>query len=151
MRLTEHFDSSEFRCRCGCSCEEDWIEAIRKTAEILEALRFRINAKVDLCKYKAVTKDGALMDFPIVINCGVRCPAHNKAVGGTDGSYHLSVIDPSVREVAYGGAADTWVPGLPVKLWSQEVKGYFRGHILYIKKKIVHVDRRVGNTYYSEV
>ena len=143
MRLTKNFTLYEFRCRCGCGAEKRHVEAIRKTAETLEALRERINIKVSLCKYKGVTKAGELKDFRIKIRSGVRCPAHNKRVGGVKSSRHLST--------AYEGAADTRVPDLPVEIWSKESRDFFRGHILYLKKNFVHHDRRTGNAYYAVV
>ena len=148
MRLTEHFTLHEFRCRCGCGAEKDWVDEVRITAEILEGLRERINGKQEYVQYRDMA-GSRMKELAINVNCGVRCPTHNKAVKGTDGSQHLSWIDPSVREVAYGGAADTWVRGLPTELWFKETEGLFRGRILYVKKKFVHGDRRVGNAYNS--
>ncbi len=146
MQLTEHFTLHEFRCRCGCGSEKDWVEECRKTAEILEGLRERINSKPEYVRYRDM--GGVRMkELAINVNCGVRCPTHNRKVGGSDGSYHLSWIDPTVREVAYGGAADTYVSNLPTELWFKETEGLFRGRILYVKKKFVHGDRRVGNAY----
>ncbi|RJO60825.1 MAG: hypothetical protein C4542_08225 [Dehalococcoidia bacterium] len=147
MRLTEHFTLREFRCHCGCGAEKDWVEEIKKTAEILELLRQRINTKQEYVKYRKLLDDQSYRELSIAISCGVRCPKHNAAVGGAGKSQHLSEIDKAVREVAYGGAADTSVPGLPAPLWYAETEGFFKGRILYIKKKFVHVDRRVGNAY----
>lgn len=139
MRLTEHFTLHEFRCRCGCGAEKKWVAEVLKTAEILEALRERINLDAALSGYRGYARNGDLRDFRIVIKSGVRCPKHNKKVGGAEASKHLSTN--------YQGAADTWVPGLPAKLWSETLDGFFRGRILYIKKNFVHVDRRVGSPY----
>jgi uncharacterized protein YcbK (DUF882 family) len=139
MKLTKHFTLHEFRCRCGCKAEEAWVEAIRKTAEILELLRERINSKQEYIKYRKLLDNGSFRELPIVIMSGVRCPEHNEKVGGVTGSKHLST--------AYEGAADTTVPGLPSELWYAETEGLFRGRILYTKKNFVHVDRRAGNTY----
>jgi len=138
MRMTEHFTLHEFRCRCGCGAEHDWLSEIGKTADALEGLRERINSKPEYIKYRAQA-GVAWKQLAITVNCGVRCPAHNAAVGGAGHSKHLST--------AYEGAADTWVRGLPPELWFEETEGFFKGRILYIKKNFVHVDRRVGNSY----
>lgn len=67
MRLSQHFDSDEFACHCGCgACGVD--SALVKA---LEALRAKIAG------------------HPIRINSGVRCLTHNSAVGGSPSSQHL--------------------------------------------------------------
>jgi len=148
-QLTDHFTLHEFRCRCGCGAEWDWVEECRKTAEILELLRERINSKQEYIQYREQMLGERYRELPVIINCGVRCPKHNKDVGGAKASYHLSFIDKGIREQAYRGAADTWAPGLPTELWFKETEGLFRGRILYTKKNFVHVDRRIGNAYNS--
>lgn len=65
MRLSEHFDSWEFACRCGCG----QMQVDPRLVAALEALR------------------GAL-GLPIRINSAYRCKAHNKAVGGVTESQH---------------------------------------------------------------
>lgn len=54
---------------------------LRRTAELLECVR-------------------ALLQRPVIVSSGYRCPALNQAVGGTPGSAHV-----------WGGAADIVVPG----------------------------------------
>lgn len=46
----------------------------------------------------------ALFDRPIRVNSGYRCPALNRAVGGSPGSQHMS-----------GDAADVTIPGVDLK------------------------------------
>jgi uncharacterized protein YcbK (DUF882 family) len=81
--LSEHFDRSEFRCRCGCGWDTVDAELIR----VLEDLR------------------RCLMDRPITINSGCRCKMHNALVGGSPKSQHIlgkaadirvEGLDPSV-------------------------------------------------------
>ena len=67
MKLTEHFDSSEFRCKCGCG-QGDWLMA-PELIQALEELR-------------------ELIGKPIIVNSAYRCPRHNAQVGGVDNSYH---------------------------------------------------------------
>lgn len=65
MRLSEHFDSREFRCR-HCSVVKVSDELVMR----LELLR-------------------GLVGAPLVIVSAFRCPAHNEAVGGAPKSRHL--------------------------------------------------------------
>ena len=66
MKLSEHFDSTEFNCKC-CGKGGDKINP--KLIELLEAIRDKVGE-------------------PIHINSGYRCEAHNKAVGGKSHSHH---------------------------------------------------------------
>ena len=67
MKLSAHFCSSEFSCRCGCGFQLVDPELIA----VLERIRLHAGN-------------------PISINSGCRCSAHNKKVGGKDKSLHLS-------------------------------------------------------------
>lgn len=72
-KLSAHFSASEFRCKCGCGRED-----INTTLVVmLEKLRDALNAKA------------------IIVSSGVRCPQHDKAVGGSGNGMHT-----------LGGAAD---------------------------------------------
>ena len=65
MKISNHFDSAEFACKCGCGFDTVSIELL----DVLEDLR-------------------QVWDQPIKINSGCRCEKHNESVGGTPGSYH---------------------------------------------------------------
>ncbi|MDK9357637.1 D-Ala-D-Ala carboxypeptidase family metallohydrolase [Lelliottia sp. V106_10] len=67
--LSEHFSTSEFACRCGCG----FMSISQELIAVLESAR---------CAF----------DAPVTINCGCRCSAHNKAVGGVPNSQHLQGI-----------------------------------------------------------
>lgn len=75
MKLSEHFDSSEFDCHgttCGCGgCGEkmnpDFIDK-------LEKLRYNIGG------------------LPLVVNSGYRCRVHNSNIGGADDSAHCKWV-----------------------------------------------------------
>jgi len=84
-QLSPNFHISEFRCRCGCKGHNDpkVLANLKVLAAALEKLR-------DLAGGRAVT-----------LNCGYRCPAHNKAVGGEPQSQHM-----------LGKAADINIAGL---------------------------------------
>ena len=66
----------------------------------------------------------------VIVNSGYRNPAHNAAVGGRRGSYHLR-----------GMAADIRVPGVSPQALAQAARqAGFRGVIAYAT--FVHVDVR---------
>lgn len=66
MKLSDHFDSSEFACHCGCgSCEAD-----SELLKVLEELRTHFGR-------------------PVIITSGYRCETHNANVGGAKKSQHL--------------------------------------------------------------
>ena len=85
---SKYFKRKEFACKCGCGFST-------VDAELLQVLE---EAREDL--------------GPIVISCGARCPEHNAAVGGADGSKHK-----------LGLAADIYVVGNRVP--HEEVQEYF--------------------------
>ena len=68
MKLSEHFDSSEFACRCGCGFGENPGDVSPKLIELLEKMRETTG--------------------PLYITSGCRCPKHNRAIGGVDNSAH---------------------------------------------------------------
>jgi uncharacterized protein YcbK (DUF882 family) len=65
MKLTEHFNSNEFTCKCGCGFNN--ISVL--LAEKLERARKACGVK-------------------FVITSGCRCKKHNAAVGGVENSSH---------------------------------------------------------------
>ena len=66
MKLSEHFNRSEFACKCGCGFDTVDAELI----EVLEEIR-------------------GIYQRPVVINSGSRCYEYNKSVGGGKNSQHL--------------------------------------------------------------
>lgn len=81
MRLSKHFDSSEFACRCGCDYKDFGAEVSQSLIKVLEKIR-------DACG-----------GVPLEISSGVRCPRHNRDVGGVENSQHV-----------FGTAADIICP-----------------------------------------
>jgi len=61
-----YFKPAEFACRCGCGLQQIDPELVKK----LEAAR-------------------ALINRPIIITSGTRCPEHNARIGGAIRSAHL--------------------------------------------------------------
>ena len=86
MRLSEHFDSSEFACKCGCGYMNNGAGVSSALIELLETMRAKCSERLG-------------RDCPLSINSGVRCPEHNANVGGEVNSQHL-----------YGTAADVATP-----------------------------------------
>lgn len=70
MQLSEHFDSSEFACKCGCGGLHNGADINPKLVQVLERMR-------------------NILGVPLVLSCGYRCPKHNKEVGGVWNSQHL--------------------------------------------------------------
>lgn len=114
MKLSKHFDSSEFECKhCGGlppgGVSKDFIN-------MLELLRFKLGER------------------PIVVTSGYRCPEHNGAVGGAPNSLHMS--DPLI-------AADIRVEGRSSDEVAEAAKRLgFTGVGVYDHH--VHVDLRHG-------
>lgn len=80
MQLSDHFDSTEFRCNCG------------KEAKISELLITRLEALFDLMNAKAIT-----------INSGYRCPQCSVLVGGTSTDAHTKGLAADISVVKQDG------------------------------------------------
>lgn len=73
-----------------------------------------------------------LAEGPVVVTSGYRCPAHNKAVGGVENSYHTQ-----------GLAADIFVYAIdPPQLAEMAEQAGFDGIGIYPGHGFVHVDVR---------
>lgn len=66
MKITEHFDRDEFKCKCGCN--QNYIS--KDLVEKLETLHKAMKA------------------HSIIITSGYRCPKHSVAVGGSSTDAH---------------------------------------------------------------
>lgn len=120
--LSPHFSWWEFRCRCG-DCTSHPFPAW----ELLAALEW---LREDL-------------DLPIHILSGCRCPSHNRRIGGTQQSRHLTRWGGDYRRP---DAADILVPGLSVPAVYRaalKVPAFEGGGIgVYPVNGFVHVDTR---------
>lgn len=111
--LSANFSRAEFACHCRCGAS---------------------HVSDDLVNSLQLLRDS--LHEPIKILSGVRCPYHNKRVGGARNSQHLT-----------GNAADIVVDGIETeKLYryiddNADVFG-FGGLGLYINLGFVHVDVR---------
>lgn len=110
IRLNEYFNLSEFECPC---CNTVMLSSI-----LLQKLtRFR-----------------CMIDGPVTINSGYRCPSHNASINGDRNSYHMK-----------GFAADVYVKDA----YLEELVGIakfigFTGIGIYSKKNFLHLDVRPG-------
>ena len=69
--MTKNFKLKEFKCKCDCDMPLEVYENIIKLSNQLQFLRDYTGR-------------------PITINSAYRCPKHNKKVGGSKTSQHLS-------------------------------------------------------------
>lgn len=113
-----HFGVQEFACRCGCGAHDIDVALVER----LEALR-------------------AVVGGPIHIASGVRCEAHNKAVGGAPKSEHVPrAHDPG--ETPYSRAADLVHRELsPAALYMAWRERWLNGGV-GLGASILHVDTR---------
>ncbi|MCP4527502.1 MAG: serine/threonine protein kinase [Aestuariibacter sp.] len=128
MKLSPHFDSSEFLCKCGCGRGEPPLYLV----DALEWLR------------------AILGNHPIKITSGYRCTKHNKAVGGVRKSTHVGYYwNPFAGHSGNGGyerhtdytfAADIQVRGVPNRVVQAAAKEIFDGVGSY--KSFTHCDVR---------
>ena len=112
----EHFDRSEFACKCGCGFDTVDYELTKVLVYIRETF-----------------------DRPVRINSGCRCLSHNAAVGGAmpnddgvGGSQHL-----------VGRAADVVVDGIDPQL-VYELADQMEVGGLGEYSTFTHIDTRVG-------
>lgn len=117
-RLSKNFKASEFACKCGCG-----------------------KALVDEALVSIVQDIRSHFGCPITVTSGYRCPTHNKAVGGSTGSYHTK-----------GQAADIVVQGVTPREVAKyaESKGV-KGIGLYetaADGSFVHVDTRTAKSFW---
>jgi len=116
--MTEHFSEWEFRCRCGCG-------EMRVSSFLLEGLEAM----------------RSIVERPIFITSGCRCPVHNARVGGHVNSRHLTRFGSQLRK---SDAADIVVAGYSVRRIfrvAREVECFSDGGIgVYRGEGFLHVD-----------
>lgn len=79
-KLSKYFTPNELKCRCG-KCDH-----VSDDPEFLKLLDF---ARDVACG-------------PLKVTGPARCPAHNKAIGGSSGSFHQKRMAADVRPVGPG-------------------------------------------------
>lgn len=121
MNLSQHFNSDEFKCKCGCGTSDVNSALI----DLLELIRH---------------KSG---DNPITILSGHRCKKHNKAVGGAVNSQHLL---GNAADIQIKGMTPKQVH-LLIDNISNEKLAHVGGLGLY--KTFVHIDVRSGTARWN--
>jgi len=76
--ITQNFSRSEFSCKCGCGLDVISIPLVHRLQ---------------------VVRD--ILNVPILVHSGCRCPSHNYKVGGKPQSLHLAglAVDWSVDDL----------------------------------------------------
>lgn len=113
MKLSEHFDSSEFACKCGCGGLNNGANVNPKLVNLLENIRGIVNR-------------------PIFLSNAYRCPEHNKDVGGVANSQHIYgnaadiIANFNTPEELYQAAELAGADGLGIYPWGihVDVRGY---------------------------
>lgn len=118
-KITEHFDESEFKCKCGCNGCVISVPHVER----LELLRSRLNAK------------------SIVISSGYRCPSHSVRVGGSSNDAHVLGFASDIIAYKQDGT-----PYSSITVAKEAEKIGFGG-IGLIDPHAVHVDDRDRNSY----
>lgn len=128
MKLTENFTLEEFLCKCprckGKTPSKAIVANITALAKEIQKVRNEIKK-------------------PIIVLSGVRCPQHNKEVGGVPGSVHLT---GSAGDLRIGGMTSKQMFELMSGLRSSEAKKgtkpvlNFTGVGFYPTQNFVHVD-----------
>jgi hypothetical protein len=116
MKLTEYFDSEEFKCGDGCGLGHE---------------------SVSMDIINIATKIRTELGEPITVNSSCRCSKHNYEVGGARHSRHLAVKGKCISDALDITARD--FNKLMAVAKDMSHGGYT---IIYINKRFVHIDCR---------
>lgn len=121
-QISEHFNSSEFRCKCGKKHE---IKIDKSLIQKLEQLFPMLEAK------------------KCVVSSGYRCPAHDKNVGGTGWGQHTK---GTAADVCFFDAKNKPISSKIVSCKAQDIgiKGIANITRAY---DYIHLDMRTSGTY----
>lgn len=113
--LSKHFSKKEFACKDGCGLGLGENQINPELLIVLEDVREHFN-------------------LPVIINSGIRCPTHNKRVGGAVSSQHL-----------LGTAADIRVKGIdPSEVHKYLFDKYPDAYGIGSYKNFTHIDVRAN-------
>ena len=127
MTLSDHFDTEEFVCACGCGFGSNIEDIEPVLIQRLEHMR-------------------VFLDLPLQIQSGARCATHNAEEGGKDNSAHLPSQDMgkcrAVDLLAIGGR----------KRWQYVHAAKHAGfRRIGVAKTFVHLDVAHGHPYVQDV
>lgn len=120
QKITNHFHSSEFKCKCGCGK----IKIEKKLVNNLEKLFAKLNAS------------------KCIISSGYRCSKHDKAVGGNGKGQHTKA---KAADCVYYDKNGKIIPSKIVICVAHDLK-LFNG-IAKIDKNYIHLDIRTLGKY----
>jgi uncharacterized protein YcbK (DUF882 family) len=113
-QLSQHFESQEFTCKCGV-CRISLI-----SEELIEKLEIVRN----------------LYGFPMIINCGYRCPAHNRSME-SDPKYMAAKYSQHMA----GNAVDLVLPQASrQEVFCKIIGAVFQYHYIKYTANIIHAD-----------
>ena len=120
QKITTHFHSSEFKCKCGCGK----IKIEKKLVNNLEKLFAKLNAS------------------KCIISSGYRCKKHDKVVGGSGEGQHTKA---KAADCVYYDKNNKIIPSKIVICVAHDLK-LFNG-IAKIDKNYTHLDTRTLDKY----
>jgi uncharacterized protein YcbK (DUF882 family) len=114
VKITEHFSSEEFTCKCGCGYDA-----------INPYLVHRLQVIRDIA------------GLPITILSGCRCRAHNNRVGGAESSYHL---EGEACDWTFGGVEGSFEHSIMIEICERKLVRWSGGFHYYRDKNFCHID-----------
>lgn len=130
IKLSPHFSSYEFNCKCGKQ-HDTYINT-----DLVNALENLINLMI-------------AHGIPVkhaYISSGYRCPTHDKNVGGTGWGNHTKA--PFAVDICFQKDDDSYVPTGLVACFAQECKVF--GGIGVITSTYIHLDIRTSHWWSDE-
>lgn len=98
FKISEHFSSVEFECRCGCGL----LMVNPALVKMLERVR-------------------TIIDKPMIVHCVCRCHEHNMAVGGSENSQHLPIHECRAMDFHVRGMSNRKLRKIAKRLWHEDV------------------------------
>ncbi|MGQ9845875.1 MAG: D-Ala-D-Ala carboxypeptidase family metallohydrolase [Bacteroidales bacterium] len=119
MKLSKHFSSEEFVCRCGCGL----FIYNKSLVDALESFRVLLG------------------NIPIYINSGTRCREYNTAIGGAPNSKHLTGEAADISVIKLSGDTKKAFTGMELlKFLLAKKPAQIKG--IGIGKNFLHIDVR---------